>query len=121
MNKEVQEAKKYLEKYIKWETYRERNLEKDIKTILNYIQELEDKIETRDKQIECLGLNTLTTAVKGFRELLERYIPKQKIRDKLEEVESVLDMYKDQKVAKYKIRMLEEEIVDLQELLNEEE
>ena len=40
---------------------------------------------------------------KEFNETLDDYIPKQKILDKIEEVESVLDMCKDQKVAKYKI------------------
>lgn len=45
MNKEEKEAYNYLEKYIKWETYGERNLERDIETILNLINKQQTEIE----------------------------------------------------------------------------
>lgn len=41
ISKEQKEAIEYLEKYTKWETYGERNLEKDIMTALNLIEKLQ--------------------------------------------------------------------------------
>lgn len=125
MNKEVEEAKEYFEELIKgyeqnlkeiedFDEYEEeqkfikRRVSK-LKILLNYIQELEELIHK-----ERISAEAQTTYEVNK-------IWKEKIENKLEEVESVLDMCKDQKVAKYKIRMLEEEIIDLQELLNKEE
>lgn len=45
MNEEEKQAYNYLEKYIKWETLGERNLEGDIKTILNLIEKQQTQIE----------------------------------------------------------------------------
>lgn len=44
MNEEEKQAYNYLEKYIKWETFGERNLEGDIHTILNLIDKQQEKI-----------------------------------------------------------------------------
>ncbi len=41
MNEEEKRAIEYLGKYTKWETYGERNLEKDIMTALNLIEKLQ--------------------------------------------------------------------------------
>ena len=38
MNEEEKQAYNYLEKYIEWETLGERNLEGDIKTILDLVK-----------------------------------------------------------------------------------
>lgn len=48
MSEEEKEAIKYLNKYINWETYGERHLESDIKTILNLI----DKLEKENKKLK---------------------------------------------------------------------
>ena len=45
MNEEEKQAYNYLEKYIEWETFGERNLEEDIKTILNLIKKTKKKIQ----------------------------------------------------------------------------
>lgn len=45
ISKEQKEAIEYLEKYTKWETYGERNLEKDIMTALNLIEKLQKENE----------------------------------------------------------------------------
>lgn len=43
ITKEQKEAIEYLEKYTKWETYGERNLEKDIVTTLNLLEKLQEE------------------------------------------------------------------------------
>ena len=43
ISKEQKEAIEYLEKYTKWETYGERNLEKDIVTTLNLLEKLQEE------------------------------------------------------------------------------
>ena len=43
ISKEQKEAIEYLEKYTKWETYGERNLEKDIVTRLNLLEKLQEE------------------------------------------------------------------------------
>lgn len=45
ISKEQKEAIEYLEKYTKWETYGERNLEKDIMTVLELLKETQRKLE----------------------------------------------------------------------------
>ena len=45
ISKEQKEAIEYLEKYTKWETYGERNLEKDIITVLELLKETQRKLE----------------------------------------------------------------------------
>lgn len=43
ITKKQKEAIEYLEKYTKWETYGERNLEKDIITVLNLVDKLQEE------------------------------------------------------------------------------
>lgn len=43
ISKKQKEAIEYLEKYTKWETYGERNLEKDIVTTLNLLEKLQEE------------------------------------------------------------------------------
>lgn len=77
MNKEEIKAYNYLKKYIEWETSGERNLEEDIKTILNLLEKQFRKIEvleTKNKILKNLNKNT--------------YIRKDTIRKKLEEIEN---------------------------------
>lgn len=45
ITKEQKEAIEYLEKYTKWETYGERNLEKDIITVLGLLKETQKKLK----------------------------------------------------------------------------
>ncbi|MFR2207242.1 MAG: hypothetical protein ACLS59_06865 [Clostridia bacterium] len=52
ISKEQKEAIEYLEKYTKWETYGERNLEKDIITVLGLLKETQIKNETLEEKIE---------------------------------------------------------------------
>lgn len=52
MNDEEKKAIEYLEKYTKWETYGERNLEKDIITTLNLIEKLQKENEELKKEIK---------------------------------------------------------------------
>ena len=46
MKEKEKRAIEYLDKYTKWETYGERNLEKDIITVLNLIEKLQKENET---------------------------------------------------------------------------
>ena len=52
LSKEQKESIEYLEKYTKWETYGERNLEKDIITVLELLKETQIKNETLEEKIE---------------------------------------------------------------------
>lgn len=74
LSNEEKEAIKYLNKYIKWETYGERSLEKDIKTVLDIIENLQKEIDDwkfTAKYVE------------------ENYISKDKIKKDLETCEKV--------------------------------
>ena len=48
--KEENEALEYLYKYIRFESFGERSLDKDISTVLQYVK----KLETRLESIKCL-------------------------------------------------------------------
>lgn len=78
-SKEVENAIDYLSKYIKWETYGERNLENDIETLLSYISELEEKSKKCEYYEEVADT------------LYKNSINKDKIRDKIKELEEELD------------------------------
>lgn len=52
LSKEQKEAIEYLEKYTKWETYGEINLEKYIITVLELLKETQIKNETLEEKIE---------------------------------------------------------------------
>lgn len=76
LSNEEKEAIKYLNKYIKWETYGERSLEKDIKTVLDIIENLQKEIDDwkfTAKYVE------------------ENYISKDKIKKDLETCEKVYE------------------------------
>lgn len=78
MNEEEKKAIEYLDKYTKWETYGERNLEKDIMTALNLIEKLQK--ENEELKADNYELNNRIT------DLLEN-IPVQKVKDKIEEIQ----------------------------------
>lgn len=108
MNEEEKKAVEYLEKYTKWETYGERNLEKDIITTLNLIEKLQK--ENKGLKILKSGIQTLqnlgiedgkyivmskTDFLNGScKHLLDDYIPVQKVKDKIKELEEELEIMK---------------------------
>ena len=57
ITKEQKEAIEYLEKYTKWETYGERNLEKDIITVLGLLKETQMKNEKLEARLDELSKN----------------------------------------------------------------
>lgn len=57
ITKEQKEAIEYLEKYTKWETYGERNLEKDIITVLELLKETQMKNEKLEARLDELSKN----------------------------------------------------------------
>ena len=68
MNEEEKRAIEYLDKYTKWETYGERNLEKDIMTALNLIEKLQkenEKLKEENFNLQCIA--------KQYIELHEEY------------------------------------------------
>ena len=86
ISKEQKEAIEYLEKYTKWETYGERNLEKDIITVLGLLKETQMKNETLEELLQ----GTLYEMYKHYRDLANSYqgncISKEKVKDKIEEL-----------------------------------
>lgn len=86
ISKEQKEAIEYLEKYTKWETYGERNLEKDIITVLELLKETQMKNETLEELLQ----GTLYKMYKYYRDLANSYqgncISKEKVKDKIEEL-----------------------------------
>lgn len=86
ISKEQKEAIEYLEKYTKWETYGERNLEKDIITVLELLKETQMKNETLEELLQ----GNLYEMYKYYRDLANSYqgncISKEKIKDKIEEL-----------------------------------
>ena len=86
ISKEQKEAIEYLEKYTKWETYGERNLEKDIITVLELLKETQIKNETLEKLLQ----GNLYEMYKYYRDLANSYqgncISKEKVKDKLKKL-----------------------------------
>ena len=86
ISKEQNEAIEYLEKYTKWETYGERNLEKDIITVLGLLKETQTKNETLEELLQ----GSLYKMYKYYRDLANTYqgncISKEKVKDKIEEL-----------------------------------
>lgn len=114
ISKEQKEAIEYLEKYTKWETYGERNLEKDIITVLELLKETQKKLKlvndynywvqlAVDRGIELENLQNeneklkskLLDTLKGQKVIeeetpqciKENYIAKEKIEDKVRKLE----------------------------------
>lgn len=113
MNKEVEEAKAHLE-WLLDEGILSSEDEEPIKTILNYIQELEEKNEfLRDLR------DRLIATIK------DDYVPKQKIQDTVEECKNSIvevendEFYNVDAIHHNQLVLFAQEI--LQELLNEEE
>lgn len=86
ITKEQKEAIEYLEKYTKWETYGERNLEKDIITVLELLKETQMKNESLEELLQ----GNLYEMYKYYRDLANSYqgdcISKEKVKDKIEEL-----------------------------------
>lgn len=86
ISEKQKEAIEYLEKYTKWETYGERNLEKDIITVIGLLKETQMKNE----KLEELLQGTLYEMYKYYRDLASSYqgncISKEKVKDKIEEL-----------------------------------
>ena len=86
ITKEQKEAIEYLEKYTKWETYGERNLEEDIITVLKLLKETQMKNESLEELLQ----GNLYEMYKYYRNLANSYqgncISKEKVKDKIEEL-----------------------------------
>lgn len=119
LSEEEKKAIEYLTKYIHWETYGERSLETDIKTVLNLLdkkqKEIKELKETNEDNAEKSLLNDIF--------IKKNYISKDKIREKIKEyqekAEDVKQKYKG--VYAYKDDYLEvlAKIEGYQELLEE--
>lgn len=137
ITKEQKEAIEYLEKYTKWETYGERNLEKDIITVLGLLKETQRKLEivndydywvqlAVDRGIELENLQNkneklrskLLDTLEGQKVIKEEtpqyikenYISKEKIEDKIRKLE-----YYIQDVISKQITMLQETLKESEE------
>lgn len=112
ITREQKEAIEYLEKYTKWETYGERNLEKDIITIINLVEKLQKENE------ELEEINNELEAEKN--EAIRRYnfetISIKKVKDKIEELDKKV---KDYQCVENRVNLYQRKV--LQELLEESE
>lgn len=99
MSEEEKQAYNYLEKYIEWETFGERNLEGDIKIILDLIKKLQKEIEdlkavTRTYEAYKIGDdNKIVIASKEWFNngcFEENYISKDKIKELIQNHEKFL-------------------------------
>ena len=88
MNEEEKKAYNYLEKYINWETLGERNLEGDIKTILNLIEKQQKEIE-RLKDEYKREVFEYQEFVEDTKIAVQDYIKKYKIKEKMKELEEM--------------------------------
>lgn len=117
---EQEEAIEYLEKYTKWETFGERNLEKDMITILNLVDKLQ---EENEELIEAYKSEKKmkNEYVKLYQDLLlkENVIPVQKVKDKIEVYKKILKICNKAKDID-RIKAINERILELQELIDEE-
>lgn len=121
ISKEQKEAIEYLEKYTKWETYWERNLEKDIITVLGLLKETQIKNETLEELLQ----GNLYEMYKYYRNLANSYqgncISKEIVKDKLKKLEIEKEKAKGRKddiVERYTIEI---KINILQDVLKESE
>lgn len=98
MNKEVEEAKKELRRMLELsklcfekDTYFKEVYEKDLNTytvILNYIQELEE-YKGHYERMKKMFQDKFDRQEKEFNKMLDDYIPKQKIMDKIKELKTI--------------------------------
>lgn len=117
ISKEQKEAIEYLEKYTKWETYGERNLEKDIITVINLVEKLQKENE------ELEEINNEFEAEKN--EAIRRYnfetISIKKVKDKLKKLEIEKEKAKGIKNNLVERYIIENKINIIQEILKESE
>ena len=136
ITKEQKEAIEYLEKYTKWQTYGERNLEKDIMTVLELLKETQRKLEivndynywvqlAVDRGIELENLQNeneklkikLLDTLKGQKVIeeetpqciKENYIAKEKIEDKVRKLEYYIQDVISKQITKLKETLKESE------------
>lgn len=121
ITKEQLEAIEHLEKYTKGETYREKNLEEDIITVLKLLKETQMKNESLEELLQ----GNLYEMYKYYRDLANSYqgncISKEQVKDKLKKLEIEKEKakgIKDNLVERYTI---ENKINILQEILKESE
>ena len=123
ISKEQKEAIEYLEKYTKWETYGERNLEKDIITVLELLKETQIKNETLEELLQ----GTLYEMYKYYRDLANSYQgnciskEKEKVKDKLKKLEIEKEKVKGKKDNLIERYTIENKINTLLEILKESE
>lgn len=93
LSDEQKEAIEYLKKYTKWETYGERNLEKDIITTLNLVDKLQkenEELKEKNKTLKSLqnDTNGLYIEMTERKNYFERELQKveDKIKAKIEEL-----------------------------------
>lgn len=92
ITQEQKNAIEYLEKYTKWETYGERNLEKDIMTVLNLLKDLYVDNDRYEKELH----NTIKYS-----------IPVQKVKDKIKELSNTKGDFATYISASEKIKVLQ--------------
>ena len=119
ISKEQKEAIEYLEKYTKWETYGERNLEKDIITVLGLLKETQIKNETLEELLQ----GTLYEMYKYYRDLANSYqgncILKDKVKDKIKNNKEIIDKTNDGNLIQVLKQENEELKEDLKYVLNQ--
>ena len=121
ISKEQKEAIEYLEKYTKWETYGERNLENDIITVLGLLNETQIENETLEELLQ----GTLYEMYKYYRDLANSYqgncISKEKVKYKLKKLKIEKEKAKGRKDNIVERYTIENKINILQEILKESE
>lgn len=87
LSEEEKKAIEYLTKYIHWETYGERSLETDIKTVLNLLDKKQKEIEELKLDLEEMEKsNNHKKENWVHKNVLNNYINKDKIREIIEEL-----------------------------------
>ena len=111
ITKEQKEAIEYLEKYTKWETYGERNLEKDIITVLELLKETQRKLEI----VNDYNYWVLLAADRGIE--LKKL---QKENEELEEINNELESEKNEAIRRYNFETISiQKVKDKIEELNQ--
>ena len=136
MTKEEEKAYKYYKRINEDDLKNIDTFGEPTRTRIKYMQTLLDQIQNQEKEIE--ELKDITRAYDGMAgtmpeghpiiiadkeyfdsgRFIQRYISKDVIEKKIEELEDLLDLAEnDTRVAKYKISALKEEIEDFKDLL----
>ena len=121
ISKEQLEVIEHLEKYTKGETYRKKNLEEDIITVLGLLKETQMK----NKSLEELLQGNLYEMYKYYRNLVNSYqgncISKEIVKDKLKKLEIEKEKAKGRKDNIVEQYTIEIKINILQYILKESE